>query len=99
GQFPGQRGWGYDSVLPYAPHHAYGPPEDLRRLVDAAHDLGMQVCLDVVFNHFGPEGCTLIRTCPEFFHTHSNDWGRAINFTRPEVRAYFTDCAIWWLET
>lgn len=98
GQFPGRRGWGYDSVLPWSPHHAYGEPADLRRLIDTAHDLGLQVCLDVVFNHFGPEGCALIGSCPEFFHDHSNDWGRAINFERPEVRAYFTDCAIWWLE-
>lgn len=99
GQFPGQRGWGYDSILPWAPHDSYGSPADLRLLVDAAHDLGLQVCLDVVFNHFGPEGCNLTVVCPEFFHDHSNDWGRAIDFARPEVHDYFADCAIWWLET
>lgn len=99
GQFPGQRGWGYDVILPWAPHCAYGPPEDLRLLVDAAHSAGMQVCLDVVFNHFGPEGCRLVTACPEFFHDHSNDWGRAINFARPEVHDFYAGCTIWWLET
>lgn len=98
GQFPGARGWGYDPVLPFAPHHTYGQPGELLQLVDAAHDLGLQVCLDVVFNHFGPEGCALTQICPEFFHSHSNEWGRAINYDQAAVRDYFKDCAIWWLE-
>lgn len=97
GQFPGRRGWGYDSVLPWAVHHEYGTPEDLAQLVDEAHRLGLMVFLDVVFNHFGPQGCALAEICPEFFLDERNDWGRKIDFRRPEVRAYFTGCALHWL--
>ncbi len=99
GQFPGRRGWGYDSVLPWAAHQAYGPPEDLAALVDEAHRLGLMVFLDVVFNHFGPAGCHLTEICPEFFLDECNDWGRKIDFSRPEVRAYFTGCALHWLRS
>ena len=97
GQFPGARGWGYDSVLPWAPQHTYGPPEDLVALVDAARRLGLSVSLDVVFNHFGPEGANLEQICPEFFLDDSNDWGRKIDFRRPEVRTYVIGCALHWL--
>lgn len=97
GQFPGARGWGYDSVLPWAPHQAYGPPEALAALVDEAHALGLMVVLDVVFNHFGPLGSRLTELCPEFFLDECNDWGRKIDFRRPEVRAYFIGCALHWL--
>lgn len=98
GQFPGQRGWGYDSVLPWAPQHSYGTPEDLVTLVAAAHDLGLMVFLDVVFNHFGPEGAILSDICPEFFLDEENSGGKKIDFRRPEVRSYFTGCALHWLE-
>lgn len=98
GQFPGARGWGYDSVLPWAPQHSYGTPEDLAALVDAAHGMGLSVFLDVVFNHFGPKGCKLDEICPEFFLDEENDWGRKIDYSRPEVRAYFIGCARHWLD-
>lgn len=97
GQFPGQRGWGYDSVLPWAPQHSYGTPEALAALVDEAHRLGLMVFLDVVFNHFGPVGSTLTDICPEFFHEECNEWGRKIDYSRPEVRSYFIGCALHWL--
>jgi maltooligosyltrehalose trehalohydrolase len=97
-QFPGQRGWGYDPVLPYAPHHSYGSPEDLAGLVAAAQGLGLMVFLDVVFNHFGPTGAVLPDICPEFFTDEENDWGQKIAFQHPEVRAFFTGCALHWLE-
>jgi maltooligosyltrehalose trehalohydrolase len=97
-QFPGQRGWGYDPVLPYAPQHSYGTPEDLAGLVAAAQDLGLMVFLDVVFNHFGPTGAVLPDICPEFFTDEENDWGQKIAFQRPEVRAFFIGCALHWLE-
>lgn len=97
GQFPGQRGWGYDSVLPYAPQDSYGSPEDLCHLVDTAHDLGLSVYLDVVFNHFGPKGCALSAICPDFFHDAETEWGRKINFGQARVREYFADCAVNWL--
>ncbi|MFC3085935.1 alpha-amylase family glycosyl hydrolase [Tabrizicola soli] len=97
GQFPGTRGWGYDSVLPYAPQDSYGPPEDLAALVDAAHRLGLLVYLDVVLNHFGPQGNALARICPEFFLAEENDWGPRIDYSRPAARAFFVDCARHWL--
>ena len=71
--FPGQRNWGYDGVLPYAPDAAYGTPDDLKALVDAAHDLGLMIFLDVVYNHFGPDGNYLPLYAPQFFredHQH-----------------------------
>ncbi|WP_103257571.1 alpha-amylase family glycosyl hydrolase [Tabrizicola aquatica] len=97
GQFPGTRGWGYDSVLPYAPQDSYGGPEDLAGLIDTAHGLGLSVYLDVVFNHFGPKGNVLSKICPEFFRDEENDWGQKIDYTRPAVRAFFLDCARHWL--
>ncbi len=97
GQFPGNRGWGYDSVLPWAPQHSYGTPEDLAELVDTAHRLGLSVYLDVVFNHFGPKGCMLGEICPEFFLDEYNDWGRKIDYSHREVREFFIGCALHWL--
>lgn len=96
GQFPGTRGWGYDSVLPYAPQDSYGGPEDLAALVDTAHGLGLAVYLDVVFNHFGPEGNALAKICPAFFRDEENEWGHKIDYSRPAVRAFFIDCALHW---
>lgn len=97
-QFEGARGWGYDGVLLYAPHEAYGTPDDLRSFVDAAHGLGLMVFLDVVYNHFGPEGNPLPRLAPEFFHPERHTpWGVAIAYERPEVRRFFIDNALMWL--
>jgi maltooligosyltrehalose trehalohydrolase len=96
--FPGQRNWGYDGVLPYAPDAAYGTPDDLKMLVDAAHDHGLMIFLDVVYNHFGPDGNYLSRYAPQFFHEDRHTpWGPAIDFRRPEVRHFFTDNVLYWL--
>jgi maltooligosyltrehalose trehalohydrolase len=96
--FPGKRNWGYDGVLPYAPDAAYGSPDDLRALVDEAHGLGLMVFLDVVYNHFGPDGAYIHAVAKAFFdegvHT---PWGAAIDFKRPEVAAFFIDNALMWL--
>ena len=98
-QFAGRRGWGYDGVLLYAPHNAYGSPEELKRFVDAAHGLGLMVLLDVVYNHFGPDGNYLHAYAPEFFHRRrSTPWGDAIAYERPPVRRFFVDNALYWLD-
>jgi maltooligosyltrehalose trehalohydrolase len=100
--FPGRRGWGYDGVLPYAPDAAYGRPEDLKALVQAAHRRGLMVLLDVVYNHFGPEGNYLHLYAPQFFtDRHHTPWGAAINFDGQEsrvVRDFFIHNALYWLE-
>lgn len=99
--FPGDRNWGYDGVLPFAPAASYGRPEDLRALVDAAHDLGIAVLLDVVYNHFGPEGNYLPLYAPLFNEAHETPWGAAVNFDaegRHEVRAFAVENALFWLE-
>lgn len=97
-EFPGDRNWGYDGVLPYAPDASYGTPDQLRQLVDAAHGLGIQVFLDVVYNHFGPEGNALYDCVPEFFRDDvETPWGHAIDFRQPAVRAFFTENALYWL--
>ena len=96
--FPGARNWGYDGVLPYAPDAAYGSPDELRHLIDAAHGLGLMVFLDVVYNHFGPDGNYLGLLAPGFYRDDlKTPWGSAIDFRRPEVRAFFTENAIQWL--
>lgn len=99
---PGARNWGYDGVLPFAPEHRYGRPEALKRLVDAAHARGLMVFLDVVYNHFGPEGNYLHRYAPQFFtDRHATPWGAAIDFDGPDsgpVRDYFIHNALYWLE-
>jgi maltooligosyltrehalose trehalohydrolase len=100
GEFPGQRGWGYDGVDLYAPHHAYGGPEGLKRLVDACHARGLAVLLDVVYNHLGPDGNYLGRFGPYFSPRYSIFWGEAVNFDGPgseEVRRFFIDNALMWL--
>ncbi len=79
--FPGRRNWGYDGVLPFAPDSSYGDPEQLKALIDAAHGWGLMVLLDVVYNHFGPEGNYLSLYAPQFFSArHHTPWGAAINF-------------------
>ncbi|CAH1654015.1 MULTISPECIES: malto-oligosyltrehalose trehalohydrolase [unclassified Chelatococcus] len=96
--FPGRRNWGYDGVLPFAPDGAYGTPNDLKRLIDRAHELEMMMFLDVVYNHFGPDGNYLAAYAPQFFRNDiATPWGAAIDFRRPEVRQYFTDNVLYWL--
>ena len=96
--FAGQRGWGYDGVLHYAPHNAYGTPDDLKALIDAAHGHGIMVLLDVVYNHFGPVGNVLPRIAPPFFHPERHTpWGAALAFEREVVRRYFIDNALHWI--
>jgi malto-oligosyltrehalose trehalohydrolase len=96
--FPGRRNWGYDGVLPFAPAAGYGTPDDLKALVDAAHDHGLMMFLDVVYNHFGPDGNYLAAYAPQFFRDDiSTPWGPAIDFRRPEVRRFFTENALYWL--
>ena len=100
--FPGRWGWGYDGVLLYAPESTYGRPEDLKALVDAAHARGLAVFLDVVYNHFGPEGNYLHRYAPDFFTArHRTLWGDGINYDGPGsevVRAFAIHNALYWLE-
>ena len=96
--FPGRRNWGYDGVLPYAPDTSYGTPDDLKALIDAAHGLGLMVFLDVVYNHFGPDGNYLAAYAPDFFRQDvATPWGAAIDFRRREVRSFFTENALYWL--
>ncbi|CAN5905302.1 malto-oligosyltrehalose trehalohydrolase [soil metagenome] len=100
--FPGARNWGYDGVLPYAPDSTYGTPDDLKDLVQAAHEKGLMVFLDVVYNHFGPEGNYLNVYAPQFFtERHETPWGAAINFDGDQsrwVREYFINNALYWIE-
>ncbi|MBI5164513.1 MAG: malto-oligosyltrehalose trehalohydrolase [Magnetospirillum sp.] len=101
-EFPGARGWGYDGVLPFAPEASYGHPEDLKALVDAAHARNLMVLLDVVYNHFGPEGNYLHATARRFFtRRHHTPWGQAINYdgrgAKP-VREFVIHNALYWLE-
>jgi maltooligosyltrehalose trehalohydrolase len=97
--FPGGRGWGYDGVFPFAPDRTYGSPDALKRLVDEAHGRGLMVFLDVVYNHFGPEGNHLHRYAPGFFTDRfDTPWGDAIDFSRRPVREFFIQNALCWLE-
>lgn len=100
--FPGRRGWGYDGVLLFAPHPAYGTPDELRALIDAAHGLGLMVLVDVVYNHLGPEGNYLHTYCPQFFNpAHQTPWGAAINYDGAHaraVRAFMVCNARYWIE-
>ena len=98
--FPGRFGWGYDGVNLFAPRHAYGGPEGLKRLVDACHARKLGVILDVVYNHLGPSGNYLPKFAPYFTDRHHTPWGDALNFDGPysdEVRRYFCDNALMWL--
>jgi len=96
--FGGTRGWGYDGTLLYAPHAAYGPPEDFKAFVDAAHGHGLMVVLDIVLNHFGPEGNYLPLLAPSFFHKRTTPWGAAIAYDIDPVRRYIVENALYWLE-
>jgi len=101
--FPGNFGWGYDGVDLFAPFHVYGTPDDLRAFVDRAHSLGLSVILDVVYNHFGPDG-NYIRIFSDHFFTaryEQNDWGESINFDGPDseqVREFFIINGRYWID-
>jgi malto-oligosyltrehalose trehalohydrolase len=98
-QFGGNRGWGYDGVLLYAPHVAYGGPDGLKRLVDEAHARGLMVFLDAVYNHFGPDGNYLGLYAPGFFHPENKTpWGAAIAYEKRPVRDFIIENALYWLE-
>ncbi|MDC9824239.1 alpha-amylase family glycosyl hydrolase [Devosia sp. ZB163] len=97
-EFPGDRNWGYDGTLIFAPEHAYGSPEDLRALVDRAHELGLSMVLDVVYNHFGEAHNFLPRYAPEWFRKdETTPWGPAINFDEPMVRQFYCENTAMWL--
>jgi malto-oligosyltrehalose trehalohydrolase len=99
---PGRWNWGYDGVLPFAPNAAFGRPDDLKRFIDAAHARKLMVLLDVVYNHFGPDGNYLGHYAPEFFTArHKTPWGNALNFDdagSAAVRQFFIHNALFWLE-
>ena len=97
---PGTRNWGYDGVSPYAVQANYGGPEGLRRFVDAAHQAGLAVMLDVVYNHLGPEGNHLPKFAPYFTSQHKTPWGDAVNYDRggsERVRRYVVENALYWI--
>lgn len=97
--FPGTRNWGYDGVLLYAPHFSYGSADDLKSLIDEAHALNLSIYLDVVYNHFGPDGNYLHHYSPQFFDENEHTlWGKAINLKHPIVRSFFTENVLYWLE-
>ena len=95
--FPGNHNWGYDGVFWYAPDSAYGRPDDLKTLIDEAHLRGLMVFLDVVYNHFGPEGNLLSQYAPGFFTDAHTPWGSAIDYRVPQVRAFAIENAVYWL--
>jgi maltooligosyltrehalose trehalohydrolase len=101
-EFAGSRNWGYDGVLPYAPSHVYGTPDDLRHLIREAHARGMAVCLDVVYNHLGPDGAYQSTFAPRYYSgKHKTPWGDGLNFDSAEsdkVRTYFVESAIAWIQ-
>jgi maltooligosyltrehalose trehalohydrolase len=99
GAFSGTHNWGYDGVLPFAPVESYGTPEELKALVDKAHGLGLMVFLDVVYNHFGPDGNYLGAYAPGFFdRAIDTPWGGAVAVEQPAVAAYFRENALMWLQ-
>jgi malto-oligosyltrehalose trehalohydrolase len=97
-QTGGNRNWGYDGVLLYAPHSAYGTPEEFKALIDAAHGLGLSVVLDIVLNHFGPEGNYLPLLSPDFFRQDRHTpWGNGIAYELPPVREFIKGVPLYWL--
>lgn len=101
-QFPGNRNWGYDGAYPFAVQNSYGGPDGLKRLVDACHQQGMAIVLDVVYNHFGPEGSYFSDYGPYFTEKYNGIWGSALNFDGVQsypVRQYFIQNARYWFET
>ena len=97
GAFSGTRNWGYDGVLPYAPVEAYGTPDELKALIDTAHGLGLIVYLDVVYNHFGPDGNFLSAYAAPFFSERDTGWGHAVAVDKEPVARFFIDNALMWL--
>ncbi|MTH46034.1 malto-oligosyltrehalose trehalohydrolase [Intestinirhabdus alba] len=98
-QAGGNRGWGYDGVLLYAPHAAWGTPDDLKAFIDAAHGYGLSVVLDIVLNHFGPEGNYLPQLSPDFFHKEEmTPWGNGIAWDEDAVRRYMSEAPLYWLQ-
>jgi len=100
-QFPGERNWGYDGAYSYAVQNSYGGPDGLKRLVQACHRNGLAAVLDVVYNHFGPEGCYVREFGPYFTDSYGSLWGSALNFDGPHsdhVRNYFIENALYWFE-
>lgn len=98
GEFPGERNWGYDGVLPFAPQSSYGTPEELKHLIDRAHELELMVFVDVVYNHFGPDGNYLGEYAAQFFREDiTTPWGASIDFRRQEVRDFFCENALMWV--
>jgi maltooligosyltrehalose trehalohydrolase len=101
-EFPGRFGWGYDGVDLWAPTRLYGTPDDFRRFVDAAHSHNLGVILDVVYNHFGPDGCYMSKFTPSYFtKRYKNEWGEAINFDGDDaagVREFFSENAAYWID-
>ena len=96
---PGPRNWGYDGVLPFAPDRVLGTPDELKALIDEAHGLKLMVMLDVVYNHFGPDGAYIHAFAKPFFREDLHTpWGAAIDFRRAEVRQYFIQNALYWIE-
>jgi maltooligosyltrehalose trehalohydrolase len=98
--FPGERGWGYDGVDLYAPYNAYGEPDDVKHFVNACHAKGLAVLLDVVYNHFGPDGNYIGKYGPYLTDSHHTPWGGAVNFEEAgsvEVRRFLIDNTLLWL--
>ena len=100
-EFPGRFGWGYDGVDLWSPTQLYGRPDDFRAFIDSAHNLGISVLLDVVYNHLGPDGCYLTKFTPRYFtKKYKNEWGEALNFDGDDahgVREYVTENAAYWI--
>src|SRR5438105_26787 len=92
-------GWGYDGVDLWAPTRLYGTPDDFRRFIDAAHSQGLAVILDVVYNHFGPDGCYVAKYTPLYFtKKYPNEWGESINFEEAGVCEFFAENAAYWID-
>ena len=97
-EFPGERNWGYDGTLPYAADSSYGTTDQLKQLIDEAHGLGLSVMLDVVYNHFGPDGSYISTYCKPFFTEDMHTpWGAAIDFRKPDVLDFYVGNALYWL--
>jgi maltooligosyltrehalose trehalohydrolase len=96
--FSGARNWGYDGVLPFAPDSRYGRPEALKSFICAAHRVGLMVIVDVVYNHFGPVGNYLPVYAPSFFGERHTPWGQGLDFSSRELRDFFIDNALYWLD-
>ncbi|MCT7948934.1 malto-oligosyltrehalose trehalohydrolase [Ancylothrix sp. C2] len=100
-QFPGDHNWGYDGAYPFAVQNSYGGPDSFKNFIDAAHKQGISVILDVVYNHFGPEGNYISQYGPYFTEAYKTPWGSAINFDDVQsygVRNYFIENALYWLQ-